>query len=116
MSDEKISQMPSPPGGVAASDLVPLIRPGNINNFAAPVSALTGATAITPAPVDTRNAPQSYTLPAGGVGSPMVVFDRYGNAHANPITILGSGVPTPVINMNYGSIPFFWTGSVWFPF
>jgi hypothetical protein len=71
----------------------------------------------TQAPVDTRTSPQTYTLPGSAMfGAEIIVFDLYGNAETNPITINGSGAGTPVINMNYGSIAFFWTGSVWFPF
>jgi hypothetical protein len=44
------------------------------------------------------------------------VFDQYQNALTHSITIANSVTPAPKINMNGGSIAFFWTGSTWFPF
>jgi hypothetical protein len=75
--------------------------------------------AIFPVPVDTRSAPQTYTLPTGALVQQtiIVVYDAYANARNNSITINGSGATVPpVINMNNGSIAFFWTGTSWFPF
>jgi hypothetical protein len=118
MPDEKISQMPSA-GTLNGTDIFPIVRNGqNYSGTAAALAALASlGSTIFPAPVDTRSTPQSYTLPVGALAEPIIiVFDQFGNAQTNPITIHGSGAGTPVINMIFGSIPFFWTGSVWFPF
>lgn len=108
--------MPSA-GAVSGTDVFPIVRSGqNYGATAAAAAAYAGSTLFVPAAVDTRTSPQTYTLPAGVSGVIYIVYDQYQNALINPITINNSITPAPMINMDGGSIAFFWTGSTWFPF
>jgi hypothetical protein len=116
VSDEKISAMPSA-GALSGTDIFPIVRGGsNYSATASAAAAFAGGTLIVPAPVDTRTTPQTYTLPAGVSGVIYIVYDQYQNALINAITIHNSITPAPTINMDGGSIAFFWTGTTWFPF
>ena len=106
-------------GTLAGTERVPIVRnPTDGSNYTTAVSNIAvfgGGLSFNLQAVDTRTAPQTRALPVGAAAMIPIVYDQYGNAEANNITITGAAFPV-VIRANYGSIPFFWTGAAWFPF
>lgn len=67
------------------------------------------------------SAPSTFTMPNTGLvaGQEWTVKDETGGAATNNITVSGNGAnidgsPTFVININYGAIDLYWSGSNWF--
>lgn len=67
------------------------------------------------------SAPSTFTMPNTGLvaGQEWTIKDETGGAATNNITVSGNGAnidgsPTFVININYGAIDLYWSGSNWF--
>jgi hypothetical protein len=123
VSDERISDMPDI-GALSGTERFPLVRtPTDGNNYTTALSSLIGllpggggGLSFRLLPADTRAGPATVALPTGNPAIAPIVYDAYGTATVtHSITITGALFPLG-INMAYGSIPFFWTGSAWFPF
>lgn len=118
--------VPEIPGAINISELtgaeivsIGIASPVSAQTTTAAIAGLAavaaGGTVFVLHAIDTRTSPQTFALPAGNASEIQMVYDEYGNALANNITITGAAFPIG-INQNNGSIPFFWTGSAHFPF
>lgn len=117
MADEKISAMPRPPGGISGGDVVPLVRPGVIENFAVSMADVAAYTASgTPIEyVSTAGGPVSFVLPSDR--SPIAVCEDSGTFNGitaiDPFGAMINGRSSFVLNQPYASYTFRWNGTQW---
>jgi hypothetical protein len=118
MSDEKISAMSPPPGGIANGDIFPLVRPGVIDNFAVSANDVAAyvSTGIPIEYVSTAGGPVSFALPADH--SAITVCEDSGTYNVITVTdpggaLINGHASFTQLNQPYANYTFRWRGTQW---